>query len=414
MSAQNFAHLSPRNAKFNTQLICVANGTEFVALEIMETQKLAATSVLYMHVHRELRKCYIGVTVQEARKRWLTGTTYSEKQSFGRALKKYGWKSFDSYILAFADDKNELNAAEIIAIKAAGGHRSRYTYNLSPGGDLVADNNIPIIGIYLPTGESRNFAGGSEAARQLRFASTDTPMAVIRGEITAARDWWFRLADDNKAKPPKLWGEKLRFAKLRGINARPLIAINYKTMETRKFPTADEAAITLLVNQSEVWAVAHGKSHSAGGWWFQFEGDNRPMPELHSHAAARAKRDRKVYAINLKTSESREFRNCTVADKELGIYKGASAMVASGERISAANWWFSYKKDAPPPTEYKFALVAKARSKAVVAVSPDGTEHFYQSAKAAAEALGISRALISCAISGKRKSAKGYLFRFAK
>jgi len=375
---------------------------------------LAATSVLYMHVHRERRKCYIGVTIQEARKRWLTGTTYSEKQSFGRALKKYGWQSFDSYILAFADNRNEMNAAEIIAIKAAGGHKSKYTYNLSPGGDLVADNDIPIVGVYLPTGEIRNFVSGSEAARQLGFASTDTPMAVIRGEIAAARDWWFRLTDDNKTKPPKLWGEQLRYAKLRGMNARPLVAINYKSMETRTFPTANEAAIALHVNQSEVWAVAHGKSHSAGGWWFRFEGDKRPMPKLHAFAATRAKRDRKVYAINLKTSESHVFRNCTAADNELGIYKGAAAMVASGARISAANWWFSYKRDALPPSEYKFALVAKARSKAIIAVAPDGTEQLFQSSKAAAEILGMSRALISCVISGKRKSAKGYLFRFAK
>ncbi len=413
MPPLEFTHLSPRNAKDRTQVVPVANGADFVALDMTVDEKLSASSVLYLHVHRERRKCYVGVTVQEAGKRWFTGTTYPQTQGIGRAVKKYGWLAFDSYILAFADSRDSLSVAEVAAIAAAGGHKSKFTYNLSPGGDLVADNNIPIVGMHLRTGEVRNFRGGSDAARQLGFGSTDTPMAVVRDDIAAAGDWWFRLADDEKAKPPTLWGEKLRFAKLREVNARPLVAINYATREARRFPTADEAAEALGVQQSEVWAVAHGKAHSAGGWWFRFEDDDRAMPELHGHAASRAKRDRKVYAINLKTGERREFRNCTVADNELGIYKGAAAMVASSERISAADWWFSFEKDALPPTEYKFALVAKARSKAVVAIAPDGTEQIFESAKAAAEVLGISRALISCVIAGKRKLAKGYRFRFA-
>ena len=118
--------------------------------------------------------------------------------------------------------------------------------------------------------------------------------------------------------------------------------------------------------------------------------------------------------MQLASGQKREFRNCTVADTELGIYKGAAASVASGERTSAADWWFSYENDKAPPKLFKGALVAKARSKAVLAVHlENGREQRFDSAKVAAETLGLSRAAISMVISGKRKSIKGYMFRLA-
>ena len=93
---------------------------------------------------------------------------------------------------------------------------------------------------------------------------------------------------------------------------------------------------------------------------------------------------------------------------------GAAAAVASGDRASTSNWWFSYKKDDDPPKEYSGTLVAKTRSKAIIATDiSTGKELRFDSAKAAALQLGMSRSSISVVISGKLKSAKGYLFKFA-
>ena len=159
--------------------------------------------------------------------------------------------------------------------------------------------------------------------------------------------------------------------------------------------------------------VARGEDYSAKGWWFKFEGDARSPPAIHGQKAGRLKRDRQVFAVNLSSGEQRGFRNCTVADTELGIYKGAAASVVSGARTSAADWWFSYDKKQSPPSTYKNALVAKARSKSVVGVDlATGRELHFESAKLAAETLGLSRSSISCVISGKRGSVKGYKFRF--
>ena len=340
----DFTYLSLLNAKFAKQPVQVANGAVFNALLMSDAEKYAAANILYIHIHRKSRKCYVGITVQEAGKRWFASMAYALTQHFGRALANYGWEAFDTYVLAFADNRTALNEAEVIGIAAAGGHKSKFTYNLSPGGDMVADNDKPVIGMHLPTGESREFKSGADAARTLGFKKADYPSAVARGEILSVKDWWFRFVDDESAVPPELWGRARVNKYLREHNARPVIGIHFETKETRYFETMDIAADVLNVQQGEVSAVANGKAHSAGGWWFHFENDDRVMPAAHGFKATRLKRDKKIYAVHLHTGERREFRNCTVADIELELYRGTAASVALGERTSAIDWWFTYDK----------------------------------------------------------------------
>lgn len=409
----DFTHLSPRNVTYRKKLVPVANGVTFLALVIPRREMLKSANILYLHVNRESRKCYIGVTIMRAANRWNVGIAYRNNRRFGHAIKKHGWESFDSFILAFGEDRESLNRAEIDAIAAAGGHKSKFTYNLSPGGDNVAENDKPIVGVFLKTGEQRKFKSGSDAARVLGMQNADMPMAVARGERTSVAGWWFRFADDAR-EPPKDWGESLRVAKVREKQARGVVAISYKTKERREFSSTSEAAKALRIHQSAVSMVAQGKDLSAGGWWFCFKDAERPMPRIHGSKASREKRDVAVYGIHLRTGERRFFRNCTMADSELRIYKGAAASVASGERTSAADWWFSFVKDAPPPKAFKGALVAKARSKPVIAINLEtSSTREFDSAKAAAAELGVSRAAISHVIKGKLKSVKGYRFLFA-
>ena len=165
MPSIDFTHLSPRNAKHATSLLTVANGAVFKALLLSQKEKMIAANVIYMHIHKVSRKCYVGIAVQEAAKRWLTGIAYQRNRRFGNALRKHGWSAFESYVLAFAKDRASLNRAEVKAIAAAGGHKSEFTYNLSPGGEMVAENDKPIIGVFLPTGKERKFKSGSAASR---------------------------------------------------------------------------------------------------------------------------------------------------------------------------------------------------------------------------------------------------------
>ena len=412
MKAISYLHLSKKNNNYPTQLIEVANGTQFKALKLPKEEIGKAMNVLYIHVNRENKRCYVGITEQEAWKRWFSGMAYKNNRRFGAAIKKYEWNQFDSYILAFGESRESLNQAEKDAIAAAGGHKSKHTYNLSPGGDMVAENDIPIVGVNLETGESKKFKSGSDAARKIGLKSTDMPMAVARGERTSVANWWFRYEADLDKQPPTIWGDKLRILEVQKKQSKNLIATSFKTKERRHYKTLDEAAKDLGVTKGLISGVARGKSTSANGWWIQFEGDKREMPKTFGSELRREKRDEKVYAINLYSSKKREFRNCTVADVELGLYKGAAASVASGQRTSAGGWWFTLKKIEKPPAKFQGSLVAEARSKSIYAIElATGKETRFASAKQAEEALGIHRSSISNIIRGKSKSSKGYYFK---
>ena len=411
----DFTHLSAKNKNYPRDIVTVANGAAFVVLTIPKAELPTSRQVIYLHIHRDTKRCYIGITEQDVKSRWYGGIGYRSNRRFGSAIAKHGWQEFDSHILAFCEDREQLNAAEIKAIAAAGGHKTKYTFNLSSGGDLVADNDKPVIGVFLQTGEQKRFKSSVDAARQLERTNIDKPAAIARKEKTSsAEGWWFRFEDDVDAKPPAEWGESYRLNQVKRLQGKKVIAIHFKTKEEKRFNNQDEAAVALDVHKSQISQVALGDAMSANGWWIKFEDDNRQMPEIYGAQSTRVKRDKKVFAINLKTGNKLEFRNCTVADNELKLHKGAAAAVASGERASTSDWWFSYKKDVEPPKEYRGALVAKARSKAVVATEmATGEEIRFDSAKEAALQLGMSRASISVVISGKLKSAKGYLFRFA-
>lgn len=409
----DFTHVSELNHAYKRSLVQVANGEIFVILDMSEDEKSRASNVVYLHVHQETRRCYVGITAQTTADRWFSGIAYKQNKRFGAALKKHGWSSFESHILTFAESRDTLNQCEVDAILAAGGHQSKFTYNLSPGGDTVADNSKPIIGLNLSTGETRAFQSGTEAAKQLNISNNDMPMAVARKERSSVKGWWFRFEDDELAKAPEIWGEQLRVQQVIEKQGKALIALHLTTGEQQQFQTTAEAAKVLGVQHTQVSEIARGNGYSANGWWFKYSGDKREPPHLFGTDAIRAARDIAVYATNLQNGERHTFRNCTVADGELGIHKGAAASVASGQRASAGDWWFSYDPSAPAPLEFKGALVAKARSKAIVAINLlTGEETTFPSAKAASETLSISRASISFAISGRFESIKGYKFRF--
>ena len=108
------------------------------------------------------------------------------------------------------------------------------------------------------------------------------------------------------------------------------------------------------------------------------------------------------------------WRRTMASRPPAGLYRGAAAAVASGDRTSAEGWWFTYDEAGVPPTEYGGFLVAKHRSEAVIAETlSTGETQQYDSAKEASKITGVHRSSISLIINGKKLSAKGYTFRRA-
>jgi hypothetical protein len=228
----DFTYLSMQNIEHPKKTIVVANQAEFVALDLSDVAVLETRNVLCIHVNKKNQKCYVGITIMRAGDQWDRGHSYRFNKRFGSSIKKWGWKNFDHHILAFIDDRDRMNQAEIEAISAAGGHRSKYTYNLSPGGDAVAENDKPLVGIFLETGREKLFKSGIEAANYIGLSS-DAAVSVARKERASASGWWFRFVDDVTTTPPELWGDELRLKRVKEARQRKLKAINYDTGEEK-------------------------------------------------------------------------------------------------------------------------------------------------------------------------------------
>jgi hypothetical protein len=217
---------------------------------------------------------------------------------------------------------------------------------------------------------------------------------------------------------PNIWGNGARSKRFAENMGRPIIGINLNDRsDRRRFSSSTEAACELGLHVSCVLEVISGKMLSAGGWYFHRERESSDVPMLYGTAAARAKRDVTVYAVNLKSGEKTKHRNATVAGETFGISPGGVSAVILGKRKSERGYWFTYDADAEPPAAFGKASVRFYKEQPVIAVElKTGEKIAFASAKAASERLGISRSSISLILNPHhpKKVAKGYTFELKK
>ena len=73
---QDFTLLSSLNNQYAKLSLEFANGTQFATLLMLEKEILEAKNVLYIHIHRESKCCYIGQTLKKSRLQWANGSGY--------------------------------------------------------------------------------------------------------------------------------------------------------------------------------------------------------------------------------------------------------------------------------------------------------------------------------------------------
>jgi len=94
---------------------------------------------VYIHINKINNKKYVGITKTSTTKRWGkngSGYTRYKNSVFGRAIKKYGWDSFDHEIFTTNLSKERACRLEIILIETLRTRDKRYGYNVQPGGQL--------------------------------------------------------------------------------------------------------------------------------------------------------------------------------------------------------------------------------------------------------------------------------------
>jgi group I intron endonuclease len=116
--------------------------------------------IVYAHINNENGKRYIGITSQNAERRWRDGKGYKNNIHFYRAIKKYGWNNFRHSIIAHGLLQDNAEALEKKLIKWYHTNDLNYGYNTTIGGDGLNG--------YIPTEEDKQ-------KRSLRFSGIQNP-----------------------------------------------------------------------------------------------------------------------------------------------------------------------------------------------------------------------------------------------
>ena len=96
--------------------------------------------IVYKH-STPSKKVYIGITKQEASKRWKNGLGYADCTAFNRAIKKYGWDNITHEILSTGLTKEEACEEEKRLIALYKSNNPEYGYNLTGGGESYEVND---------------------------------------------------------------------------------------------------------------------------------------------------------------------------------------------------------------------------------------------------------------------------------
>lgn len=84
---------------------------------------------------------YIGITMQDVRKRWVNGNGYKSTPRFYNAIKKYKWENFIHEILFKGLTKEEAEQKEIELISFYKSNQRNFGYNISNGGECIGKHS---------------------------------------------------------------------------------------------------------------------------------------------------------------------------------------------------------------------------------------------------------------------------------
>lgn len=179
---------------------------------------------LYMHIFPNGKR-YIGVTVQEPKKRWLNGEGYRNSRLIYNAINKYRWENIRHYILLTGLSKKEAEINEIEYIKKFKSNNYKHGYNIANGGNVAGTTseatkkllsemrmgqNNPMYGLYgkehplsikinqynMDGIYIRTWDCSADVERELNIPKSKI-IANCRGKRKSAGKFQWRYCDDN-------------------------------------------------------------------------------------------------------------------------------------------------------------------------------------------------------------------------
>lgn len=122
------------------------------------------------------------------------------------------------------------------------------------------------------------------------------------------------------------------------VRRTPVVAIRFRDGDVIHFVSQQEASRRLGINQATINDVLHGKSRSAGGYYFVLEKefDDSIDYTIRDHQ----RRKTPVKAINMHTGEIRIYASARAASHDLRVQESSISTILRGKARSAKGWTF--------------------------------------------------------------------------
>lgn len=296
-------------------------------------------------------KWYFGITKQPPRKRWRNGEGYKGSY-FYNAVKKYGWNNIYHHIVGTGLTKEQACYLEKKLIEEYDTLNRDKGYNRTVGGDQG------ILG-YKFTDEQKRRLSESHKGKSL----SEEQKKKLRGRIP--------------------WNK--------GGHMTPESRAKMSIAQRNRPPISEET-------RAKLSAAHSGENHWNYGRHYSKEFRER-LSDAHKGQPSHTRKQ--VLCID----DGLTYESAAAAEKAYGLGKDCVASVCRGDKATAGGRHFCYTGDAYVENRHH------KRSKSVVCVE---TGVVYESAAAAAKAIGLSSNAVSNAAAGYCRTSGGYHWRYVE
>lgn len=399
--------------------------------------------MVYCHTNKLNGKKYIGITSEKyPSHRFHRGEGYKSCTVFYRAIKKYGWDSFETEILFRDLSKDDAFQMEYNLVKAFGTRNPKLGYNMIDGGiapkplspegreslrKAATGTNNPgarsVVVFNLDGKKLNEFPCIVFAERHYGIYINRTHLKNGRG---TCHNLIFRYKDevgDIEQLPPDQVYQRCEQKLVRGENSwhsTPVTVFDAVTGEfVKSFSCAKYANELIGANCSN---NLRGKTKSVMGYVCKLSSDVVGVTKLPPESLPQYEITGKaVNQYDLDGNFIQTFPNATIAERITGVNrKNISNCVRKQSYIGGGYLWKLASDDSPlrkPMTAYESAVangIKNGKSVDQIDLKTGKVVATYLSIGQAAQAMGCAKNSISIVVNqkGNCRSCKGYGWRF--
>lgn len=268
--------------------------------------------VVYKHTTPN-GKVYIGITGNEPRKRWNNGNGYRVNNHFWNAILKYGWDNIAHEILFDGLTQDEAEKKEIELIALYDSTNPKNGYNISPGGNLVSD-------------EQR------EKMREIaKKRCNGKPFCESKGE----KNGFYGKKHTEKTRRKMSEIAKINSAGAKNPKAKSVICLETGTV----YSYITEASEAMGIHRTDINNCCIGYHITAGGyhWAYYEEGKD------YSNAIEEIEKNRGSKEMSVKCIETNEiFRSIKEAAESINRVPSALTICLKGKTQTCGGYHWTF------------------------------------------------------------------------